>query len=378
MSGGENGSRPEDAPTTVEVPRSVGENLPAAFSEEAAANAFDEATESLPAIDAPPQAQRRLEGRQSLSPGQDGAPRLGAYVLVARFPSSETADVYLGYKQSNFGFVRRAVVKWVASSRPNFAAERDGLLDEAKALSFLDHPNIVSVLDMADDERGTLLALEYVSGTDLRRIIRHLHRRGHRMPAAPAVFVACEVLRALAHAHAAHDPAGQPLNLIHRDVNPSNVLVADDGFVKLSDFGTVLMAGRVQGDTARGLVKGKVRYLAPEYILDDVVQQRVDLYSTGVMLFEMLTGQPCFASESPAKSMIRIVKEGLPYGDLRDAGVADGLIEIIERCTDRDPQVRPASARGMIDLLEAWMSAEGRFASATALSAYLYSASLYE
>ena len=360
----------DEAPTSVESVESVDAASPREISQ---------ATEALPTIEVPPHAPRVLAdaGRKPPIPQQDSAPRVGEYVLVARFPSSTTADVFLGYKQSNFGFVRRAVVKWVDPRRPDFDSARNSLLDEARALSFLDHPNVVSVLDVVDNELGVMLALEYVAGTDLRRVIRTLNRRGDRMPVGPAVFIVCEVLRALAHAHAARDPDGQPLNLVHRDVNPSNVLIAEDGYVKLGDFGTVLMQGRLQNQTGRGLVKGKVRYLAPEYILDQVATQRVDFYSTGVMLFEMLTGRPCFSAENATQTMLRIVRDGLAYEDLRKVQVPERLIDIIAKTTNRDPNERPATARAMATQLEDWMQSQGHFASSGRLADYLSGASLY-
>ena len=377
-------NRLEDAPTKIEVAKSPTEartHVPAAF--EPGTSAFDEATDALPAIgEAPRTAAEPSANKGRRFPAapdtESTAPRLGEYVLVARFPSSAFCDVYLGYKPSHFNVVRRAVVKWVSATRADFERAREALLDEARAMSLLDHPCVVSVLDVADETHGTTLALEYVAGTDLRRVVRALHRRGARLAPPLAVFITIEVLRALAHAHAAHDPDGAPLNLVHRDVNPSNVLIAEDGDIKLSDFGTVLMSGRLQTQTARGMVKGKVRYLAPEYILDNIATQRVDLYSAGVMLFEMLTGKPCFSSDSPTSAMVKIVKEGLPYTDLSAAGVSSELISIIEKCTAREPNERPASARGMADRLEAWMRQHGGYVSANTLADHLYSASLYD
>lgn len=356
-------------------------SLSSPFAQRPYDDEFTQATEALPVVEVPPHAPRMLHGGSAPAtapaPSQGGEPRLGEYALVARFPSSATADVFLGYKQSAFGVVRRAVVKWVDRRRSDFDKAHGSLLDEAKALTYIVHPNVVSVLDIWDDAQGTALALEYVAGTDLRRVIRTLNRRAERLPVGPAVFVVCEVLRALAHAHTARGPDGKLLNLVHRDVNPSNVLIAEDGFVKLSDFGTVLMTGRMQAQTGRGLVKGKVRYLAPEYIMDQVATQRVDLYSTGVMLFEMLTGRPCFSADTASQTMLRIVQEGLPYDDLRDAQVPPGLISIIEKCTHRDPEQRPATARGMINRLEDWMTAAGIYVSASQLAETLYATSLY-
>lgn len=299
------------------------------------------------------------------------APRIGEYALVARFRSSSTADVFLGYKSSRFGFLRRAVVKWTDRHRYDYETVRQKLLDEARAISFIEHPNIVTILDLAEDAVGTYLALEYVPGTDLRRVMVQLNERGARLPAAHACLVATAVLRGLEHVHSARGPDGAPLCIVHRDVNPSNVLISEDGHVKLTDFGAVLMQGRLQAETAPGLVKGKVRYLAPEYITNQECTSHVDIYSVGVMLFEMLTGTPCFLAKDETATMFKIVSEGLPFEDLRRAGVDAELERIIQRATRRDPLQRHTSALEMVGELEAWMESSGIFTTPTRFARYL-------
>lgn len=336
--------------------------------------------DGLPAIDVPPHAARVLEARPPVLhqiAKEETAPRIGEYALIARFPSSVTADVYLGYKVTNFGFIRRAVVKWADAQRPDHATARQTILDEARAISFVDHPNIVTILDLADDSRGTYLAVEYVAGTDLRRVLGELGRRNERFPIAHACYVVTELLRALAHVHQAHGPDGKSLRIVHRDVNPSNVLVSEDGHVKLTDFGTVLMDGRLQTNTAPGMVKGKVRYLAPEYISDHICTFRVDLYSVGVMLFEMLTGRPCFQSSNSTATMLKIVREGLPFEELSAMAVPQRLIEVIQKATARDPELRYASADAMCHELEDWLEAAGTFASPSRFSTYLHQHGLF-
>jgi serine/threonine protein kinase len=336
--------------------------------------------DGLPAIDVPPHAARVLEARPPVLnqiAKEETAPRIGEYALIARFPSSVTADVYLGYKVTNFGFIRRAVVKWADVRRPDHAAARQTILDEARAISFVDHPNIVTILDLADDSRGTYLAVEYVAGTDLRRVLGELGRRNERFPIPHACYVVTELLRALAHVHQAHGPDGKSLRIVHRDVNPSNVLVSEDGHVKLTDFGTVLMDGRLQTNTAPGMVKGKVRYLAPEYISDHICTFRVDLYSVGVMLFEMLTGRPCFQSSNSTATMLKIVREGLPFQELAEMAVPERLIEVIQKATARDPELRYASADAMCHELEDWLEVAGTFASPSRFSTYLHQHGLF-
>ena len=336
-----------------------------------------EGTGDLPQFQVPPHAARMLDQSPQKKRDEDTAPRIGEYALVARFPSSASADVFLGYKVTPFGIIRRAVVKWTDRRRHDYPLVRQTLLDEARAISFVDHPNIVAVLDFNEDHAGTYLALEYVAGTDLRRVLAELTRRSARMPVIHACYLVAEVARALQHVHSARGPDGTPFNIVHRDVNPSNLLVSEDGHVRLTDFGTVLMDGRAQDKTAPGMVKGKVRYLAPEYIAEQQCTFRVDLYSLGVVLFEMLTGQPVFLSPNNTQAMIRIVREGLPYQHLAATGLPPTLLNVVYRATAREPNDRYGSAAEMCHALEDWMSSAGLFTSPSRFSTYLHAEGLF-
>jgi serine/threonine-protein kinase len=371
----------DEASTVVEVNRTPGvEKRPAdpATARSPIADVLLRATDALPSFEVPPHAGKALESQEEEpTKDDDTAPRIGEYALVARFPSSANAEVFLGYKVTNFGFIRRAVVKWTDKTRPDYDRVRENLLDEGRAISFIDHPNIVTILDMGDDTSGAYIALEYVSGTDMRRVMGELIDRKDRMPPEHACYVVCEVLRGLQHAHSAKGPDNRSLGIVHRDVNPSNVLISEDGHVKLTDFGTVLMKGRMQDTTAPGMVKGKVRYLAPEYIADQICSNRVDVYSAGVMLFEMLTGTAAFTSNSATSSMMMIVREGIPIKDLRALHLASRLTEIVERSTRRDPDQRFGSASDMCDAIEDWMASEGKFTSPSRFSTYLHMHGLF-
>ena len=366
-------SIPPEAPTVANNP------LPNSKPPGIVTNVLQHATEALPSIDVPPHAASVLERAPTPtpSPNEATAPRIGEYALIARFPSSSAADVFLGYKVAQFGYIRRAVVKFTGADRADYAHRRQTLLDEARAISFVDHPNIVTLLDVSEETSGTYFAVEYVAGTDLRRILGELTDRKERLPLEQSCYIACEVLRGLEYVHTARGPNGDALGIVHRDVNPSNVLVSEDGHVKLTDFGTVLMSGRMQDKTAPGMVKGKVRYLAPEYIADQTCTSRVDLYSVGAMLFEMVTGRPCFSGNTNASIMMRIVREGLPYGELRERGVPDGLSAIVLNATARHADERFSTATDMVHAIEDWLASDERFVSASRLSTYLHANGLF-
>src|SRR5262245_21644977 len=175
----------------------------------------------------PPNKKPELEA----TPHKPTVARIGDYQLVGRFPSSSASMVFLAHKSSPFGVIRRAVVKWAGRQLDNFEHSRSMLLDEARAIAFLDHPNLVTVFDVGEDAAGVHLAVEYVPGPDLRRIAQELRRRNETMPEQLVLYAMIEVLRGLEHAHSAVGPDEEALRIVHRDVNPSNIVVSNTGHV---------------------------------------------------------------------------------------------------------------------------------------------------
>jgi serine/threonine-protein kinase len=315
----------------------------------------------------PPNKKPELEA----TPHKPTLARIGDYHLVGRFPSSAATMVFLAHKSSPFGVIRRAVVKWAGRSLDNFEHSRSMLLDEARAIAFLDHPNLVTIFDVGEDAAGVHLAVEYVPGPDLRRIVQELRRRGEKMPERLVLYAMIEVLRGLEHAHSAVGPDEQPLRIVHRDVNPSNIVVANTGHVKLTDFGMVHMRGRLQVPTAPHIVKGKYRYMAPEYIAEQLVTAQADIYSVGLVMLELLTGELFFTGEEPVRAMTRIVQEGVPYQIMREHDLDPELQTIIRQATHRDPLKRFASARAMVEMIEQYLRRSGVYVSPSDMAAYL-------
>lgn len=301
----------------------------------------------------------------------DPAPRqLGPYRVFARFAGSGMSDVYLGKKRSPFGFVRLAVIKHLPRSSPQFEQKRQMLFDEARALAYLDHPNLVTLLDADEDATGVFLCLEYVDGTDLRSVNAALRARGEALPFELAGFIAVEVLRGLHHAHTAERPDGASLRIVHRDVNPSNILIARTGHLKLTDFGVVHMQDRLQAPTQPGLVKGKFAYLAPEYIQGRPVDARMDTYGAGVVLFELLTGRSLFSGDNAHDIMRRIVAHDVRLDRLAREGVPEPVSAIVERALALDPAQRYATAEDMANALETWLIRSELHASPWILAAF--------
>lgn len=306
-------------------------------------------------------------GKSSYSP----VPQvIGDYQVVSRLGGGSMADLYLAKKISTFGFVHRAVIKQVKRSRSDYKQLQRMLLDEARATACFDHPNLIRMFDVGETDSGIFVALEYIEGTDLRRVNAKLRQRKEALPFELACFVVSEVLRGLHHAHAATGPDGSPLDIVHRDVNPSNVLIATSGHVKLTDFGVVRMRERIQQKTEPGLVKGKYAYLAPEYIAGEPCSVQTDLYAAGIMLFELLSGRECFAGNTAYEVMWKIVNKGVPMYRLNREGVPEDLQRIVQRATAMVPERRYATAQDFANALEAWLMRSGRHATPWVLSVF--------
>jgi eukaryotic-like serine/threonine-protein kinase len=298
------------------------------------------------------------------------SPKLGSYTLVARFRSSEQAFVFLGYKTTNLGLSRPSVLKFVPRVSREYLYQREHLMDEVRAMLMLNHPNIVAVEDAVENAQGFFVALEYVEGLDAGLLLNILAKQRQRLPFEVSCYIVTELLRALESAHTAKGPDGQPLQLIHRDVNPTNVLLSRHGRVKLTDFGVVKMRGRIAGETLPGFVKGKLHYLPPEYLKDDHIDHRADVYSASILFFELLTGTQCFPSTRRAETFTAIFS-GVDLDRLRTASVPEGLIAIVARASDRELQKRFSTAAQFRSTVESWLAEKGRYVSSTSLAAFI-------
>ncbi len=212
-------------------------------------------------------------------------------------------------------------------------------IHEARSAARLSHPNIVAVYDQGADDGTVFLAMEYVQGRTLRDLLRERTRLSPR----EALDLLEPVLSALAVAHRA--------GLVHRDIKPENVLLADDGRVKVADFGLARAATAQSGQTTHGLLMGTVAYLAPEQA-SGLADERSDVYSAGIMLFEMLTGVPPFTAEDVMGVVYRHVHEDVPPPSSVVPTLAAPLDELVLEATRRDPSRRPADAAALLERVE--------------------------
>jgi len=263
--------------------------------------------------------------------------RLDRYTLVERIGRGGMAEVFRARVQSLGGFERDVAVKVLL---PNFANEPefvDMLLDEARIAGAIVHPCVVQVLDVGRQGEIFYIVMEYVRGPDLRSIARAL--TGAKLPLPMALHIIGEVLRGLHAVHCAVDDRGQPRKIVHRDVSPANVMVDENGTVKLGDFGIAHASGRLTR-TRTGSIKGKSRYMAPEQLTGQPVDHRADLYAVGVTLFEALLGDVARESSyaTPYGPMFTWPRRVPP--ELVPPDVAD----ILRRAVVDDPRARFADA----------------------------------
>ena len=251
------------------------------------------------------------------------------------------AEIFRGTAIAGSGFEKPVAIKRILPHLSEDQRFIELLIAEAKILSELHHRNIVQIFDVGVGDDGQyFLVMEFVDGTDLKRLYEHLFD-GRRLPVEVALHLCSEILEALEHAHNAKGADGTSLRLVHRDVSPSNVLLSKSGEVKLTDFG---IAKRVEEVTGHGGVRGKFAYISPEQAMNKRVDARSDVYSVGILLYELVCGRRLFSAMADFDAL-REVREGRVRPSAKDVpNVAPKLAELIMRALSLNPDDRFASA----------------------------------
>jgi eukaryotic-like serine/threonine-protein kinase len=284
--------------------------------------------------------------------GVDRAPViLDRYVLHDEIASGGMASVHFGQVLGAGGFARTVAIKRL---HPQFAKDPEFVtmfLDEARLAARVHHPNVVSTLDIVSTGDELFLVMEYVAGESLSSIFRAAKHSGMRMPPPVASSIVSGTLLGLHAAHEALSEDGVPLQIVHRDVSPHNILVGQDGAARVLDFGVARAEVR-SGVTRDGQVKGKIRYMAPEQLRGSTATRRSDLYAAAVVLWEALTGERLFDGDSDAVVYGRVL-EGVVPPPSSLAAVGPAADAVVLRGLRRDPEGRCATALQMAESLEA-------------------------
>lgn len=249
-------------------------------------------------------------GDQSL-PKSDLPRQFGSYTLLQRLAVGGMAEVYVARSSGTAGFEKLVALKVI---HPKYSRDQNFvsmLIEEAKLSVLLNHRNIVQTFDLGHIEDGYFIVMEHVEGYDAHHVLRTLRARNSEFPIDLAGYVVAEVCRGLDYAHRRADDLGRPLHIVHRDVSPQNVLLSFAGEVKIGDFGIAKVAYRTT-DTEAGVIKGKYFYMSPEQAWGDPVDHRSDVFSAGVVLWELLAGETLYKPGDVRTLLASVRKADIP------------------------------------------------------------------
>ncbi len=285
----------------------------------------------------------------AVTPSADSPLLIDRYAIYDAIAAGGMATVHLGRLVGPHGFLRTVAVKRLHAQYAHDAEFTGMLLDEARVAARIQHPNVVSTLDVVVAGHELLLVMDYVRGESLSRLCRRAQQTDARPPPRIVVSVVQGALQGLHAAHEATNEKGQPLGLIHRDVSPQNVLVGIDGVARVLDFGIAKAEGRVS-TTQDGKIKGKILYMSPEQLAADNLTRTADIYSAGVMLFEALTNVRMFAGENEGAALSKIIRGEIRVPSEVDPGLAR-FDDVVRRATRLNPEDRFATAAEMAEAL---------------------------
>ncbi|MBI2892163.1 MAG: serine/threonine protein kinase [Deltaproteobacteria bacterium] len=278
----------------------------------------------------------------------------GQYEIVARIGRGGMAEIFLARVKGPAGFQKIVALKCVHPHLSTDEGFREMFLDEARVAAALDHPAIVQIHGLGEVDGTFYIAMEYVPGQPLHRIIRKLRQAGRRLTPKLGVRIIAPIAAALAFAHDRRDLKGRPLSIVHRDVSPQNILVGYDGAgAKLTDFGIAKAEGRSHG-TSGDAVKGKVSYMAPEQVLAETLDARADVFALGIVLYEVLTGISPFKApnDEAMATMRRIVVYAPPPPSKLAPDLGHQLDAIVQKALRKKRHERYATSRELGEDLE--------------------------
>jgi serine/threonine protein kinase len=269
--------------------------------------------------------------------------QFGRYRFVDRLAVGGMAEVFVAVAHGDEGFEKPVVIKRLLPQLAAYPRFIQMFLDEARIMLSLQHGNIVQILDMGKMEGLPFLTLEYVDGKDLRTVIQLLAAGRQSMPHGLAAQIACEVCRGLDYAHRKTDDEGQPLHIVHRDVNPANIFLSHEGEVKVGDFGLAKARDNLDHSEA-GIIKGKLSYLAPEQAAGQPFDHRSDIFALGTTLYEITCGRRPFEGANDVEVVMQIREARVVPPSQIVTGFNRDLEAVILRALEKDPERRYPTA----------------------------------
>ncbi len=280
--------------------------------------------------------------------------KFGKYTLLERINVGGMAEVYKAKSYGVEGFEKMVAIKRIL---PTIAVDEDFIamfIDEAKISVQLNHANIAQIFDLGKIEESFFIALEFVHGKDLRTIWDRHKSRGLRIPIPMATYIITRVCEGLDYAHRRKDAAGQDLHIVHRDVSPPNILLSYEGEVKIIDFGIAKAANRAS-KTQAGILKGKFGYMSPEQVRGRNLDRRSDVFSLGIVLYELLTGERLFSADSDFSVLEKVRNVSILPPSTFNRNIPPPLEKIVLRALSKDPDDRYTTAYDMQEDLQKFL-----------------------
>jgi len=265
--------------------------------------------------------------------------QFGKYLLLDRIAVGGMAEVFAAKAFGAEGFERILAIKKILPTMGEDPELVSMFVDEARIAVQLSHPNIVQVLELGKHDETLYIAMEYISGRDLRQLLDRYRRRGQPLPIPHACAIAAQVCDALDYAHRKRDASGNALGIVHRDVSPQNVLVSFDGGVKLIDFGIAKAERRLQ-KTQSGILKGKFSYMSPEQVQGNPLDHRSDVFAAGVLLWELICGRKLFTGDSDFAVLEKVRKSEVPPPASVNPEVPKALSRVVLAALAPEPRDR--------------------------------------
>ena len=279
--------------------------------------------------------------------------RVGRYEVIAHLATGGMAQIYLARQTGLGAFERHVVLKTILRERAADQRFVTMFLDEAKLAATLNHQNIAQVFEVDQADGAYFMAMEYVHGENARAILETTIRRGWTIPLELALMIVSGAAAGLHHAHERKSKTGQPLNIVHRDVSPANIMIGYDGSIKMLDFGIAKAEERAT-KTVGGTIKGKYGYMSPEQCKGKPIDRRSDIFALGICLYEMTTLRRAFKGNDDFETMKRIVAGDVMLPSVAVPGYPRELEAIVLTAMANDPNARFQTGQEMIEALDAF------------------------
>ncbi len=300
----------------------------------------------------------------------DAATRFGRYDLLAHLATGGMAEIFLARAEGAAGFAKLVVVKRLLESLAGEPEYVEMFLDEARIAARLSHTNVVQCLDLGEVDGRYFMAMEYVAGLSVAQVGKLATRRLGKVPQEIAAGIVVQAAAGLHSAHEQRAPDGTPLGIVHRDVSPQNLLLTNEGIVKLVDFGIAKAAGRAT-NTRAGVIKGKFGYLSPEQCVGEAIDRRSDVFALGIVLFELCTSRRLFKRGSTLHTYEAIASCQVPDPRSLNPAIAPPVAAVIKRALAKGAGERFQTAEEFGGALEEAMRRSALDGTSTALATFL-------